>query len=223
MQEVVSHQIAFPLQQTTLQPAIPSNTRLSKITGIDRFFWSLILPDNSSSVWRPRDRCSDGLGTLSLDVSHIPQTACGQVGGRALDSLPVVVLTGYTWVTLHYAYSLGERFGYVQKISNKGWLCNTWEGELAMTTVPGTAPQIFQFSVRGDAAAQRIEQRRYCIPYFTLTKYVGTEEKISFTIAELDRYLERRRERDLMSHSDGACLALPPQIREVLSEKRIRS
>jgi len=77
------------------------------------------------------DRCSDGLGTLSLDVSRIPQTACGQVGGRALDSLPVVVLTGYTWVTLHYAYSLGERFGYVQKISNKGWLCNTWEGELA--------------------------------------------------------------------------------------------
>ena len=73
---------------------------------------------------------------------------------------PVVVLTGYTWVTLHYAYSLGERFGYVQKISNKGWLCNTWEGELAMTTVPGTAPQIFQFSVRDDATARRIEQRR---------------------------------------------------------------
>jgi hypothetical protein len=44
-----------------------------------------------------------------------------------------------------------------------------------------------------------------------------------FTIAELDRYLERRRERDLMSHSDGAGLALPPQIREVLSEKRITS
>ena len=105
---------------------------------------------------------------------------------------PVVVLTGYTWVTLHYAYSLGERFGYVQKISNKGWLCNTWEGELAMTTVPGTAPQIFQFSVRDDATAQRIEQRRYCITYFTLTRYVGTEGKISFTIAELDRYLERR-------------------------------
>ena len=87
---------------------------------------------------------------------------------------PVVVLTGYTWVTLHYAYSLGERFGYVQKISNKGWLCNTWEGELAMTTVPGTAPQIFQFSVRDDATAQRIEQRRHCITYFTLNKIRGS-------------------------------------------------
>ena len=71
---------------------------------------------------------------------------------------PVVVLTGYTWVTLHYAYSSGERSGYVQKISKKGWLCKTWEGELAMTTVPGTAPQIFQFSVRDDATADRIEQ-----------------------------------------------------------------
>ena len=136
---------------------------------------------------------------------------------------PVVVLTGYTWVTLHYAYSLGERFGYVQKISNKGWLYNTWEGELAMTTVPGTPPKIFQFSARDDATAQRIEQRRYCITYFTLTRYVGTEGKISFPIAELDRPLERRRERDLMSHSDGAGLALPSQVREVLSERRIKS
>ena len=72
--------------------------------------------------------------------------------------LPALVLAGYTWVTLHYAYSSGERIGYVQKISKKGWLCKTWEGELAMTTVPGTAPQIFQFSVRDDATAHQIEQ-----------------------------------------------------------------
>ncbi len=72
--------------------------------------------------------------------------------------LPAVVFAGYTWMTLHYAYSSGQRTGYVQKISRKGWLCKTWEGELAMTTVPGTAPQIFQFSVRDDATAYRIEQ-----------------------------------------------------------------
>jgi hypothetical protein len=69
-----------------------------------------------------------------------------------------VVMVAYTWVTLHYAYSSGERAGYVQKISRKGWLCKTWEGELAMTTMPGTAPQIFQFSVRDDATAHRVEQ-----------------------------------------------------------------
>jgi hypothetical protein len=72
--------------------------------------------------------------------------------------LPAAVVAGYTWLTLHYTYSSGERAGYVQKISKKGWLCKTWEGELAMTTVPGTAPQIFQFTVRDDATAYRIEQ-----------------------------------------------------------------
>jgi hypothetical protein len=72
--------------------------------------------------------------------------------------LPAVVVAAYTWATLHYPYSSGERTGYVQKISKKGWVCKTWEGELAMTTVPGTAPQIFQFSVRDDATAHQIEQ-----------------------------------------------------------------
>jgi hypothetical protein len=72
--------------------------------------------------------------------------------------LPVALIAAYTWLTLHFAYSTGERAGYVQKISSKGWLCKTWEGELAMTTVPGTAPQIFPFSVRDDAVARRIEQ-----------------------------------------------------------------
>jgi len=72
--------------------------------------------------------------------------------------VPAVLVTLYTWAALHYAYSSGERAGYVQKISRKRWLCKTWEGELAMTTVPGTAPQIFQFSVRNNTTAQKIEQ-----------------------------------------------------------------
>ena len=72
--------------------------------------------------------------------------------------LPALLLAAYTWFTLNYAYSTGQRSGYVQKISKKGWLCKTWEGELAMTTVPGTAPQIFDFTVRDNATAHRIEQ-----------------------------------------------------------------
>lgn len=72
--------------------------------------------------------------------------------------LPILLITAYTWGTLHYAYSTGERVGYLQKMSKKGWLCKTWEGELAMTTVPGTAPQMFDFSVRDDNVARRIEQ-----------------------------------------------------------------
>jgi hypothetical protein len=69
---------------------------------------------------------------------------------------PACLIGAYTWTTLHYTYSSGERAGYIQKISKKGWLCKTWEGELAMTTVPGTAPQIFQFSVRDDVTASKI-------------------------------------------------------------------
>ena len=72
--------------------------------------------------------------------------------------LPAALLCAYTWVTLRFVYSSGQRSGYVQKISKKGWFCKTWEGELAMTTVPGTAPQLFQFSVRDDATAHQIEQ-----------------------------------------------------------------
>ena len=82
--------------------------------------------------------------------------------------LPALVLAGYTWLTLNYAYSVGQRSGYIQKISKKGWLCKTWEGELAMTTVPGTAPLIFDFTVRDDATAHRIEQvagRRVALDY----------------------------------------------------------
>jgi hypothetical protein len=71
--------------------------------------------------------------------------------------LPVCLLAAWAWITLHFSYSTGQRAGYVQKISKKGWLCKTWEGELAMSTVPGTAPQIFTFSVRDDAVAEKIE------------------------------------------------------------------
>ena len=70
--------------------------------------------------------------------------------------LPVLGFAAWTWITLHVDYSNGERVGYVQKISRKGWVCKTWEGELAMVSMPGTAPQIFSFTVRSDAVARNI-------------------------------------------------------------------
>lgn len=71
---------------------------------------------------------------------------------------PPLIFSAWAWLTLHFAYSTGERAGYIQKISKKGWLCKTWEGELAMANLPGTLPQIFDFSVRDDAVAKQIEQ-----------------------------------------------------------------
>jgi hypothetical protein len=70
--------------------------------------------------------------------------------------LVVVVGWGYTWVTLHWSYSTGERAGYVQKLSKKGWLCKTWEGEAAMVTMPGTVSEKFAFTVPSDEVAKRL-------------------------------------------------------------------
>jgi hypothetical protein len=73
--------------------------------------------------------------------------------------VPVVIFSLWTWVTLGYVYSTGERAGYVQKLSKKGWLCKTWEGELAMVNLPGSVtPQIFNFTVRSDSIASILEQ-----------------------------------------------------------------
>jgi hypothetical protein len=70
-----------------------------------------------------------------------------------------VLLFGlYTWATLSWSYSTGERAGYVQKFSRKGWLYKTWEGELAMVSVPGTQPEKFYFSVRNDSVAFHINE-----------------------------------------------------------------
>jgi hypothetical protein len=66
--------------------------------------------------------------------------------------------TGYTWIALHWSYSRGERVGYVIKLSEKGWLVPTYEGELALLPVPGTVPEKFQFSVPDKEVAERINK-----------------------------------------------------------------
>src|ERR1019366_4116292 len=70
--------------------------------------------------------------------------------------LGIFGLAGFTWLTLHWPYSQGERAGYVQKLSKKGWFCKTWEGEMAMVTMPGTVSEKFYFTVPEDAVATRI-------------------------------------------------------------------
>ena len=82
--------------------------------------------------------------------------------------LAIVVLAGFTWVTLHWSYADGERDGYVQKFSRKGWFCKTWEGEMAMVTMPGTVSDKFYFTVADDAVATRINAnigRRVALHY----------------------------------------------------------
>jgi hypothetical protein len=68
--------------------------------------------------------------------------------------VPTLVFGAWSWITLSYVYSTGEPTGYVQKLSKKGWICKTWEGELATENLPGTKPEIFRFSVRNDSIAR---------------------------------------------------------------------
>jgi hypothetical protein len=68
----------------------------------------------------------------------------------------VLLCTGYMMIVLNWSYSRGERIGYVQKFSEKGWLCKTWEGELQMLPVPGAIPEKFLFSVRNKAVISKI-------------------------------------------------------------------
>ena len=58
-----------------------------------------------------------------------------------------------------WSYSDGERAGWVQKLSRKGWICKTWEGEQALVSLPGTASvEKFYFTVHDEAAAQAINK-----------------------------------------------------------------
>jgi hypothetical protein len=68
----------------------------------------------------------------------------------------VLLAALYLFAASAYTYSSGERAGYIQKMSSKGWVCKTWEGELAMVNLPGATTQIFGFTVRDDRVAQEI-------------------------------------------------------------------
>jgi len=69
---------------------------------------------------------------------------------------PVFFFIIYTWFVLTWSYSTGERAGYVQKLSKKGFIVKTWEGELAMVSMPGQMPEIFYFTVPQDSVAEKI-------------------------------------------------------------------
>jgi hypothetical protein len=74
----------------------------------------------------------------------------------ALVTVPVLLFTLYLGAALKWSYSDGERAGVLQKFSRRGWFCKTFEGELAMSVVPGVAPTIWEFSVRDDAVVPKL-------------------------------------------------------------------
>jgi hypothetical protein len=83
--------------------------------------------------------------------------------------IALLALIAWTWFSLSWAYSEGDRAGVLQKFSRKGWLCKTYEGELAQYIVAGVAPQIWVFSVRDEAVAK------------ALTNVVGQRVQLHYT------------------------------------------
>ncbi len=87
-------------------------------------------------------------------------TPLGRRLARALVWSIVVLLAGstlYGWLTLKFEYSNGDRAGVLQKFSRKGWICKTYEGELALYVVAGVQPEIWYFTVRDPGVAARLE------------------------------------------------------------------
>ena len=91
----------------------------------------------------------------------------------AVIAVPIVVFALYTWSALSWSYSKGERAGYVQKFSLKGWLCKTWEGELAMVNIPGSLTEKFQFTVRDDKVADYVNSSLGKRVALTYEQHVG--------------------------------------------------
>ena len=92
----------------------------------------------------------------------------GKLTVVSLLTIVLLVLVVWTTIAVFYTYSDGDRTGYLQKLSKKGWLCKTWEGELAMSNVPGQMPEKFLFTVRSDsvaAAMQKVDGKRVIISY----------------------------------------------------------
>jgi hypothetical protein len=90
------------------------------------------------------------------------RTMCKQ-GGRSLVTwvilIPVaagLLFAAYIWVMLNWSYSSGERAGWVQKLSKKGYMCKTWEGEMALVSLPGSMPEKFVFTVWDDKTAEKL-------------------------------------------------------------------
>jgi len=85
----------------------------------------------------------------------------------------VVLFALYTWFTLSWSYSEGERAGYLQKFSKKGWLCKTWEGEILLSSMPGAIPERFAFTVRDGAVVKQLQNAMGQRVQITYEQHVG--------------------------------------------------
>jgi len=125
-----------------------------------------------------------------------------------LPALALVAVAGlYALVVTQWSYSTGERAGWVQKLSKKGWVCKTWEGELSMVSMPGAAPEKFTFTVRDERVADEINAvmgRRVSLHY---------EEKVGLPTScfgETRHFVTAVRVQEEIPLAPGVAVPVPP-------------
>lgn len=119
----------------------------------------------------------------------------------------VVLIAAYFAVVLNWNYSTGERAGWLQKLSYKGFVCKTWEGELALVSLPGSSVEKFLFTVRDDAVANKLQAamgKRVSLHY---------EEKVGLPTScfgETRHYITEVSETSEIPLGPGVVLSTPP-------------
>lgn len=99
------------------------------------------------------------MGATSLILKTMPSTFPRRASALIASALvaAIVLFALYTAFVLHWSYSDGERAGYLQKLSRKGWLCKTWEGEILLSSMPGAIPERFAFTVRDENVVRQLQ------------------------------------------------------------------
>ena len=85
----------------------------------------------------------------------------------------IILFALYIALVLNWSYSSGERAGFLQKLSRKGFVCKTWEGELQLVAMPGSMPEKFLFTVRDDAVADKLNASMGKRVALTYAQHVG--------------------------------------------------
>jgi hypothetical protein len=115
------------------------------------------------------------MGATSLIHTTMPSTIPRRAGALLASAvIAAILLFGlYLAVVLHWSYSEGERAGYLQKLSRKGWVCKTWEGEILLSSMPGAIPERFAFTVRDESVVKQLQAAMGQRVQLTYSQHVG--------------------------------------------------
>jgi hypothetical protein len=125
---------------------------------------------------------------LQKDIQPKKKGGCGKY--VALFLIAFLLIGGLIfWWKYYYTYSDGSRSGLLQKLSHKGNLMKTYEGELVLSSISSTnsvalASEKFYFSVASDSVAKKMmefegkrvrlhyEQKKGTLPWRGDSEYI---------------------------------------------------